>query len=88
MHNGQFYRYWSTYTCHRKKIRQVKKRVRAIINTLPFNLPGCSCCFKSQYDALCRVNNITPREAFTDRKIDYKRDLKVSFGDYEPERNH
>jgi hypothetical protein len=29
-----------------------------------------------------RVNNISRREAFTGRKIDCKRDLKVACGDY------
>jgi hypothetical protein len=27
-----------------------------------------------------RVDNISPREAFTGSKIDYKRDFKVAFG--------
>ena len=72
------------------KIRQVKERVRAILNTLPFNLPSTmmkhlvSYAVSSLNMMPCgtRVDNISPREAFTGRKIDYKRDLKVAFGDY------
>jgi hypothetical protein len=72
------------------KIRQIKERVRAILNSLPFNLPATmmkqlvSQLLSSLNMMPCgtQVDNISPNEAFTGRKIDYKRGLKVAFGDY------
>jgi hypothetical protein len=72
------------------KIRQVKERVRAIINTLPFNLPATTMKYLvantvsslNMMPCGTPVDNISPREAVTGRKIDYKRNLTVAFGDY------
>jgi hypothetical protein len=72
------------------KIRQIKECVRAFLNTLLFNLPTTvtkhlvSPVVSSLNMMPCgtRVDKISPREEFSGRKIDYKRDLKVAFGDY------
>jgi hypothetical protein len=67
------------------KIRQIKERVRAVLNTLPFTLPGTRIlCSEMSNMMPChsRVDSISPREAFTGRKIDYKLDLRAAFGDY------
>jgi hypothetical protein len=73
-----------------RKIRQVKERVRAILSVLPYSLPRQLLEYLVDY-AVSRINvtvtssrddNLTPREAFLGRKLDYVRDLRVSFGEY------
>ena len=73
-----------------RKIQEVKERCRSIISTLPYRLPlhlfGYLVIF-----VISRINmvphragyeNVAPFEAFTGRKIDFKIDLRISFGEY------
>ena len=71
-----------------REIRFVKERLRATEHGLPFRVAlrlirwmvyGCLSAINAT-----RIgdNGITPREAFTGVKMDYKRDLRVAFGDY------
>jgi len=72
-----------------RKIRQIKERIRALLNTLPYQLPSFLLS-KLVQDTVSRMNlspnplgnlNISPREAFLGMKTDYDRDLRVGFGD-------
>ena len=73
-----------------RRIRVIKERLRALMSVLPFKLPKallsyalryCIGCINMQPSSL-RQDAISPREAFTGIKVDAKRDLRVSFGDY------
>ena len=73
-----------------RMIRTVKERARSILASLPYTLPD-SLKHWVIFFAVNRINmqpttsrgdQICPREAFTGRKIDYKRDVRVSFGEY------
>ena len=73
-----------------RRIRVIKERCRGIINTLPFTL-GKDLIKWLVYYVVSRlnlipsstsVNRISAREAFTGRKTDYKRDVRVAFGEY------
>lgn len=73
-----------------RKIQEVKERCRAIINTLPYRLPLTLVPYLVLF-AVTRINwiphrvgmaNISPSEAFLGRKLDFKRDLRVGFGEY------
>jgi hypothetical protein len=72
------------------KIRQIKERIRAVLNTLPFTLPASMLKNLVFYSVKClnmmpcrtRMDMVSPREAFTGRKIDYRLDLRAAFGDY------
>ena len=73
-----------------RKIQEVKERCRAIINTLPYRLPLKLLPYLVKF-AVTRINwiphrvgvaNISPSEAFFGRKLNYKRDLRVGFGEY------
>lgn len=73
------------------KIRQIKERVRAHVTTLPYLLPKflmrwlvffCTMRLnmlpnKSRADGV-----LSPIELFKGRKIDYKRDVRIGFGEY------
>jgi hypothetical protein len=70
--------------------RVVKERVRAHLNTLPFILPFrllkflvmfCIATINMQPNQN-RPDRASPRELFTQMKLDFKRDLRVSFGEY------
>jgi hypothetical protein len=70
--------------------RVIKERVRAHINTLPFILPFKLLKFLVMF-CVATINmqpctnhkdRVSPRELFTQRKLDFKRDLRVSFGEY------
>jgi hypothetical protein len=72
------------------KIKVIKESARSILHSLPFILPskwiryvvanavyGINCIpSKGGYPGLA------PREAFSGRKINFKKDLRVAFGDY------
>jgi len=73
-----------------RKIREIKEGVRGILNTLPYRLP-LGLLVHLVYFIVSRRNlishrvdliNISPFEAFNGRKINFKRDLRVGFGDY------
>jgi len=72
------------------KIRQIKERVRAILSTLFYKLASFLLKWLVLYCVnrlnMCpsstRVDSTSPRELFLQRKVDYKRDLRISFGDY------
>ena len=72
------------------KIKQIKERVRAILSTLPFNLPAFLLRWLVLYCVnrlnMCpsstRVDPTSPRELFLQRKIDFALDLRICFGDY------
>jgi hypothetical protein len=73
-----------------RKIQEVKQRARAIINSLPYRLAVTLLVYLT-YFCVSRINlvphktgltNISPTEAFKGRKIDFKRDLRVGFGEY------
>jgi hypothetical protein len=70
--------------------RVIKERIRAHLNTLPFILPFkllkflvmfCIATINMQPN-LHRSDRASPRELFTQMKLDFKRDLRVAFGDY------
>jgi hypothetical protein len=70
-----------------RTIRTVKERVRAIISTLPFRVPFSFMKYLISFvvmriNSTTRGNNVSPRELFTGRKLNYKKDLKFGFGDY------
>ena len=73
-----------------KKIRQVKERIRAHVNILPFKLSSILLmwlvffCVSTINMIPTRIGeeSISPREKFIGRKLDYKRDLRIGFGDY------
>ena len=76
-----------------RRIRTVKERVRGILNALPFTLPMYLLKYLV-YFVVSRLNllsstssfnehgNRPAYELFYNRKIDYKRDLRVAFGDF------
>ena len=73
-----------------RAIREIKERCRSVYNTLPYKLPS-SLVVWLVYFCVSRINliphrsglaYISPREAFTSRKTDFKRDLRVGFGEY------
>jgi len=83
-----------------RAIRLVKERVRCIMAGLMYHVPKVLLKWVVTF-CVNRINctprssgiNISPREAFTGRKLDYKRDLTLCFGDYvqlyrEPKRNN
>ena len=71
-------------------IRQIKERMRAVIADVPFRVSPlllrwlvafCVSCI-NMTPSTTRVDNTSSRELFLGRKVDYKRDLALSFGDY------
>jgi len=70
--------------------RQLKERVRAFWNTLPFRLTALLIMYLVYY-CVATINmfpktsaaiSVAPREMFFGRKVDYKRDCRAAFGDY------
>ena len=70
--------------------RQLKERVRAFWNTLPFRLTALLIMYLVYY-CVTTINmfpktsaaiSVAPREMFFGRKVDYKRDCRAAFGDY------
>jgi hypothetical protein len=77
-----------------RKIRVIKERARGIRATLPFNLPKLIAKYLPQF-VVSRLNLIRgrssnvaagdtrpPREQFYSRRIDFAKDVRVSFGEY------
>ena len=73
-----------------RKIRQIKERMRCVVTTLPYKLPLPFIPWLLYY-CVTRINMLpsrlavdrtSPREAFSGRKTNYKRDLCLPFGDY------
>jgi hypothetical protein len=73
-----------------RKIQEVKERARAIVNILPWRL-ALNLVPWLVFFCVSRINliphksgltSISPTEAFKGRKIDWKTDLRVGFGDY------
>jgi hypothetical protein len=73
-----------------RKIRQVKERVRSHISVLPFKLTKQMLlqlvlfCVQSINIIPQNTNDskLSPKEMFTGRKLDYSRDMRISFGEY------
>ena len=72
------------------KIRVIKERVRAHLGVLPFRLARFLLPFLVLF-CVSRINimpsavrgdRLSPREAFTGRKVNFKRDVTIGFGDY------
>jgi hypothetical protein len=73
-----------------RKIQEIKELARSVLHGLPFLLPE-PLTERLILFAVSRSNlvphksgfaDISPREAFTGRKLDFKRDLRCGFGDY------
>ena len=72
-----------------RKIQTIKGTARAILSGLPFLVPIVLFIWLMQYATYCTnllpnksgYVGMAPREAFTGRKLTYKRDIRVGFGD-------
>jgi hypothetical protein len=74
-----------------RHIRLIKDRVRSILHSLPYSLPRKLIPW-AVYFAVSRINLLnhsfykahqpSPRELFSGKKVDFKRDLRISFGEY------
>jgi hypothetical protein len=71
--------------------RQLKERVRAYINTLPFRLTKEMVIYLVYYlvsminsfpRSTSAIEGVSPKEKLTGRKLDYLVDCKLEFGDY------
>jgi hypothetical protein len=71
------------------RIRVIKERCRAILNTLPYLLPRSLLKHLISYvvsrinmvpTTTTRLDGVSPREAFIGRKADYKLDCRIAFG--------
>ena len=73
-----------------RKIRLIKERVRAHIHSLPFNLSQTLLVYLIYYVVSCinmlpnhnRMDEASPKELLTGRKINFETDLRAGFGDY------
>ncbi len=73
-----------------RRIRVIKERVRGILSTLPYALPQSLFKYLVAF-AVSRLNlapantivsNITPRQWITGARPDFKRDVRIAFGEY------
>ena len=73
-----------------RKIQEVKQRARGIFSSLPYKLAAHLFVHLIIF-CVSRINlvphktgltNISPTEAFKGRKLDFKRDLRIGFGEY------
>ena len=71
-----------------REIKFVKERLRCMEHGVPFRVANRFARW-SVYGCVSAINasrsvegNLSPRESFTGVKLDYKRDLRVAFGDY------
>jgi len=73
-----------------RKIREIKEYCRAILHSLPYDLPGALIQYLV-YFAVSRINlvphvngpsSVPPREAFLGIKTDFNKDIRFGFGDY------
>lgn len=71
------------------RIRVIKERLRAILNTLPFLLPRSLLKHLVKYvvnrinmipSDVNRSDGVSPREAFIGRRVDFKIDCRIAFG--------
>ena len=73
-----------------RRIRYIKERVRSIMHGLPYNLNAMLLIHCVEHATWCTNLHIvsestrreSPHEIFTGRRLDAKRDLRHSFGDY------
>ena len=75
-----------------RKIRMIKERCRCIFSTLPYQvpkilIPWCVKFVTSRINLIRRrestlLSNESPREAFTGKKTDFQRDVRIGFGEY------
>ena len=73
-----------------RKVRTVKERTRAVLHSLPYALPSKLLIFLVLFVVFClnivpvksKGRMICPRELMTGRKVNYKRDLRIRFGEY------
>ena len=70
--------------------RQLKERIRAFWNTLPFKLTALLIIYLVYY-CVTTINmfpkssaavGVAPREMFNGRKVDFKRECRAAFGNY------
>jgi hypothetical protein len=73
-----------------RSIRTIKERIRSILASLPYNVPKSFMKYLVNF-VIMKINSLpkttllsktSPREVFTGRKINYKKDLRFGFGDY------
>ena len=73
-----------------RKIQEVKEHARGIFNTLPYSLPGNLITWLIQF-VVNRINffphkggyeNVSPKEAFCGRKVNFNIDARCGFGEY------
>jgi hypothetical protein len=73
-----------------RKILEVKARARSIVNSLPYRL-ALTFIVHLIFFCVSRINivpnktglsNLSPIEAFKGRKVDFKKDLRIGFGEY------
>ena len=71
-----------------REIKFLKERMRCTEHGVPFRVANrfarwvAYSCVAAINASRSVENNISPRESFTGVKLDYKRDLRVAFGDY------
>jgi len=73
-----------------RKIGTLKGRIRSIHHSLPWNLPYTLLRYEVKYASLVmsmvphhgRMDPTSPYEQFYGRKVDFKRQLRLSFGEY------
>ena len=73
-----------------RKIRLVKERIRAYLQSIPYQLMFSLLRYLVEYVTIMinfepnsqREDPTSPYELFRGQKIDYKRQLRISFGDY------
>jgi hypothetical protein len=73
-----------------RKIRTIKERVRAYLQSIPYTLMFSLLRYLVEFCVTMinllpddqRVDPTSPHEAFTGLKVDYNRQLRISFGDY------
>lgn len=73
-----------------RKIGTLKGRIRSIHHSLPWNLPYTLLRYEVKYASIVmsmvphhgRMDPTSPYEQFYGRKVDFKRQLRLSFGEY------
>ena len=73
-----------------RKIRTIKERVRAYLQSIPYTLMFSLLRYLVEFCVTMinllpddqRVDPTSPHEAFTGLKVDYNKQLRISFGDY------
>jgi hypothetical protein len=71
------------------KIKAIKNRARSILSSLPYVLPNSLIKYLFYFSTQCvnmaltkNSNTVSPLENFIGRKLNYRVDLRVGFGDY------